>query len=137
MQIWVENEENLGPNQNSISRLWTGSSDDVVEVSIDVPSDQDEAISLIGLVPWILVRCSDWTMIPLENLIACSRGTQTRIAAAIDKEIENFAYLIVKDKLLNNQIFQGWMFSSSPSLSSLEHPINDIWLLNCINKKAK
>ena len=88
MQIWVENEENMGPNQHSISRLWTGSSDDVVEVSIDVPSDQDEAISLIGLVPWILVRCSDWTMIPLENLIACSRGTQTRIAAAIDREIE-------------------------------------------------
>ena len=55
----------------------------------------------------------------------------------IDKEIENFAYLIVKDKLLNKLIFQGWMFSSSPSLSSLEHPINDIWLLNCINKKAK
>ena len=53
----------------------------------------------------------------------------------IDKEIENFAYLIVKDKLMNNLIFQGWMFSSSPSLSSLEHPINDIWLLNCINKK--
>ena len=55
----------------------------------------------------------------------------------IDKEIENFAYLIVKDKLMNKEIFQGWMFSSSPSLSSLEHPINDIWLLNCINKKAK
>ena len=55
----------------------------------------------------------------------------------IDKEIENYAYLIVKDKLLNNLIFQGWMFSSSPSLSSLEHPINDIWLLNCINKNAK
>ena len=55
----------------------------------------------------------------------------------IDKEIENFAYLIVKDKLLNKLIFQGWMFSSSPSLSSLEHPINDIWLLNCIDKKAK
>ena len=27
-------------------------------------------------------------MIPLENLVACSRGTQTRIAAAIDREIE-------------------------------------------------
>ena len=55
----------------------------------------------------------------------------------IDKEIENYAYLTVKDKILNNLIFQGWMFSSSPSLSSLEHPINDIWLLNCINKKSK
>ena len=55
----------------------------------------------------------------------------------IDKEIENYAYLIVRDKLLNNLVFQGWMFSSSPSLSSLEHPVNDIWLLNCVNKKAK
>ena len=55
----------------------------------------------------------------------------------IDKEIKNYAYLIVKDKLMNNLIFQGWMFSSSPSLSSLEHPINDIWLLNCISNKAK
>ena len=52
----------------------------------------------------------------------------------IDKEIENYAYLTVKDKLKNKYVFQGWMFSSSPSLSSLEHPINDIWLLNCSNK---
>lgn len=52
----------------------------------------------------------------------------------IDKEIENYAYLTVKDKLINKFVFQGWMFSSSPSLSSLEHPINDIWLLNCYNK---
>ncbi len=49
----------------------------------------------------------------------------------IDREIENYAYIQVTDKLLNQNIFQGWMFSSSPSLSSLEHPINDIWLLGC------
>ena len=49
----------------------------------------------------------------------------------IDKEIENYAYLTVKDKIIDKYIFNGWMFSSSPSLSSLEHPINDIWLLNC------
>ncbi len=52
----------------------------------------------------------------------------------IDKKIENYAYLSVKDKILNKYIFNGWMFSSSPSLSSLEHPINDIWLLNCLEK---
>ena len=55
----------------------------------------------------------------------------------IDKEIENYAYLTVKDKLMSDLIFEGWMFSSSPSLSTLEHPINDIWLLNCIKKKSK
>lgn len=27
--------------------------------------------------------------------------------------------------------FQGWMFASSPALSSLEHPVYDIWVLDC------
>ncbi len=50
----------------------------------------------------------------------------------IDKEIENYAYVKIKDSMQEKFIFEGWMFSSSPSLSSLEHPINDIWLLECI-----
>ena len=32
------------------------------------------------------------------------------------------------------QIFNGWMFSSNPALSALEHPRYDIWLLHCINE---
>jgi hypothetical protein len=31
-------------------------------------------------------------------------------------------------------IFLGWMFASSPSISSLQHPIYDITILKCINK---
>ena len=27
--------------------------------------------------------------------------------------------------------FTGWMFASSPSLSALEHPVYDVWLLAC------
>jgi len=88
MQIWSDNEGEEYPNMDVVSRLWTGFSDDVSEVQIDDPSDQEEALSLIGLVPWILVRCSDWTMVPLENLVTASRGTSTRIAAAIDEEVE-------------------------------------------------
>ena len=49
----------------------------------------------------------------------------------INMEIENYAYIYVKDSQSNELIFMGWMFSSTPSLNSLEHPINDIWLLNC------
>tara|TARA_B110000263_G_scaffold250022_1_gene269915 strand:- start:308 stop:1240 length:933 start_codon:yes stop_codon:yes gene_type:complete len=88
MQIWSLSEGKEYPNMDVVSRFWTGFSDDVSEVQIDDPSDQEEALSLIGLVPWILVRCSDWTMVPLENLVAASRGTSTRIAAAIDEEVE-------------------------------------------------
>ncbi|MBC8269097.1 MAG: DUF2155 domain-containing protein [Rhodospirillaceae bacterium] len=33
-------------------------------------------------------------------------------------------------------IFRGWMFASSPALSALEHPVYDVWLLDCINKAS-
>ncbi len=29
------------------------------------------------------------------------------------------------------RIFTGWMFASSPGLSAVEHPIYDIWLIDC------
>ena len=38
--------------------------------------------------------------------------------------------LIKKDEL--KLIYQGWMISSSPSITSLEHPIYDVWLIDCI-----
>jgi len=88
MQIWSQSSDEESPNRDVVSRFWDGFSEDVSEVQIDDPSDQEEALSLIGLVPWLLVRCSDWTMVPLENLVAASRGTSTRIAAAIDEEVE-------------------------------------------------
>jgi hypothetical protein len=28
-------------------------------------------------------------------------------------------------------IFHGWMFTSSPALSAMEHPIYDIWVIGC------
>ena len=46
---------------------------------------------------------------------------------------ENYAYINIKDSHSDKVIFSGWMFSSTPSLNSLEHPINDIWLLKCDN----
>ena len=32
------------------------------------------------------------------------------------------------------RIFSGWMFASSPALSALEHPVYDVWVIDC--KKA-
>ena len=32
-------------------------------------------------------------------------------------------------------LFRGWMFGSSPALSAMEHPVYDVWVLDC--KKAK
>jgi hypothetical protein len=32
--------------------------------------------------------------------------------------------------------FSGWMFASSPALSAMEHPVYDIWVLDCINAES-
>ena len=83
MELWQDSE--IGSPRISCSRIWKGSAPDVAEVNLDDASSQMEAISLIGMIPWILVRCSDWTMIPLENLIADASGTGTRICAEINR----------------------------------------------------
>ena len=47
------------------------------------------------------------------------------------------AYIQVKD-LSDNQnekvfVFNGWTFSSSPSLKPIDHPVYDLWLVSCEN----
>jgi hypothetical protein len=32
--------------------------------------------------------------------------------------------------------FSGWMFASSPALSAMEHPVYDLWVLDCDDGKA-
>ena len=32
--------------------------------------------------------------------------------------------------------FSGWMFASSPALSAMEHPVYDLWVLDCINAES-
>jgi len=33
-------------------------------------------------------------------------------------------------------VFSGWMFASSPALSSMDHPIYDVWVLDCLERKT-
>jgi hypothetical protein len=33
-------------------------------------------------------------------------------------------------------VFTGWMFASSPALSALEHPVYDIWALDCASEST-
>ena len=31
-------------------------------------------------------------------------------------------------------IFSGWMFASSPAVSAMDHPVYDVWVLDCLNQ---
>ena len=52
-----------------------------------------------------------------------------------DDNPEIKAYLQVKDLTNKNKnnvfVFNGWMFSSSPSIAPFDHPVYDIWLVDC------
>ena len=52
-----------------------------------------------------------------------------------DDDPEIFAYVQVKDLTSKNKndvfVFNGWMFSSSPSIAPFDHPVYDIWLVKC------
>ena len=52
-----------------------------------------------------------------------------------DDDPEITAYMQVQDVTLKNNdqvfVFNGWTFSSSPSISLFDHPVYDIWLTKC------
>ena len=82
---------------------------------IDVPVGQ--SVSLGGIN--VLVR-------------ACRR-------TAPDQAPEDAAFLEISETRPGEapqRIFQGWMFASSPSLSALEHPVYDVWVLDCADRFA-
>ena len=52
-----------------------------------------------------------------------------------DDNPEIKAYIQVRDLTKKNNdkvyVFNGWIFSSSPSIAPFDHPVYDIWLVNC------
>ena len=52
-----------------------------------------------------------------------------------DDNPEITAYIQVKDSTSRDKdevfVFNGWMFSSSPSITPFDHPVYDVWLVSC------
>ncbi len=53
---------------------------------------------------------------------------------------ETYAFLQILDARMDGKggasqsakLFSGWMFASSPALSALDHPVYDIWVIDCL-----
>lgn len=71
-----------------------------------------------------------------KTLIVTARACEV---SASDEQVEDsIAYLEVSiqprgviQTTSPRQIFRGWMFSSSPAVSGLQHPIYDAWIVGC------
>ncbi len=52
---------------------------------------------------------------------------------------ESAAYLEIVDVRPDSpavEVFAGWMFASSPAISALEHPVYDVWVVDCRHQSA-
>jgi len=52
---------------------------------------------------------------------------------------ESAAFLEIRDIKPGEapvSVFTGWMFASSPALNALEHPVYDVWVIDCKNESS-
>lgn len=63
-----------------------------------------------------------------------------RKSEPLDKP-ESASFLQIWEVPINSDksewLFSGWMFASSPALSAMNHPVYDVWVLDCIDKDNK
>ena len=79
----------------------------------------------------ILVRLKNGEVKKYKDLLIKSMKCKN---SEFDDNPEITAYLQVQDLTNKNNddvyVFNGWMFSSSPSITPFDHPVYDIWLVN-------
>lgn len=52
---------------------------------------------------------------------------------------ESTAFLEIEETFESaraEDLFTGWMFASSPAVSALEHPVYDVWVVDCMTPPA-
>ena len=80
----------------------------------------------------ILLKLKNEEEIKHKDLLIKSKKCKN---SEFDDNPEITAYIQVKDLTNKNKddvfVFNGWMFSSSPSITPFDHPVYDIWLVNC------
>ena len=79
-----------------------------------------------------LLRLKNGELITFKDLSIKSLKCKN---SEFDDNPEITAYIQVKDLTDKNNdevfVFNGWMFSSSPSITPFDHPVYDVWLIKC------
>jgi hypothetical protein len=96
----------------------------------------------------ILRRSDPWLIMPIAILQGLDKITARVSVLAVracrkrppTEPPESAAFLEISDQKPGEPpvaLFSGWMFASSPALNALEHPVYDVWLLDCKSDETK
>ena len=79
-----------------------------------------------------LLKLKNGELIQFNDLVIKSLKCKN---SEFDDNPEITAYIQVRDLTNKNNdevfVFNGWMFSSSPSIAPFDHPVYDVWLVKC------
>ena len=79
-----------------------------------------------------LLKLKNGELVKFKDLLIKSLKCKN---SEFDDNPEITAYIQVRDLTKKNNdevfVFNGWMFSSSPSIEPFDHPVYDVWLTNC------
>ncbi len=102
------------------------------------------AVAESRIVPAAILQGLDKTTARVSTIVApidavTRFGSLQIVARACHKKPptetpESSAFLEIVDVRPDSpevRIFTGWMFASSPALSALEHPVYDVWVVDC------
>lgn len=93
-------------------------------------------VAVLQALDKITARISE-VMVPIDGTAGFGTlkiGVAACHKAPPDEPPENAAFLEITESRNDEQpvqLFRGWMFSSSPGLSALEHPVYDISVIEC------
>lgn len=79
--------------------------------TIEIPLDETKMFGIFEITPRVCYTRSS------------TERPQTTSFVEIDE--------VSTDQTERNRIFTGWMFAGSPGLHGVEHPVYDIWLIDC------
>lgn len=97
-------------------------SEDVTEIDITDPDDMGRAMALAGRPVTVVVRASDWKVIPLENMVAAFEGTPTRILVRVASVEDASMCMNVLEKGVHGILVEDSFVEYSKLISS-ERPV--------------
>jgi hypothetical protein len=64
---------------------------------------------------------------------------RTCVKSPPEEPPESAAFIEITDERSGEsvkRVYSGWMFASSPGLSAMEHPVYDVWVVDCMKDSS-
>lgn len=124
------------PSVRLIAALLTVIAGGMPALAQDGTGPHQAGAAILGALDKITGRVSD-IIIPVgasDSFFRLEIEVMSCQQQVVNQRPESAAFLVITETPLEGdpvRRFSGWMFASSPSISAMDHPIYDVWVVGC------